>query len=106
MAAQTLISVEIGRRIADQRKRLALSQKELGVLADVTESAVGRMERGGHEPTIASLIRVAGAMDIDLAVLTAGLDRSTFLPNETFPPSATEYLRTRPASSGRRRRRT
>ena len=105
VASNSAIAVEIGHRIAEVRTRLTLSRKELGQLADMDESSVGRMERGGHEQSIAALIRVAGALDIDIAVLTRGLDRATYLPGEAFPPSATEYLRARgPAKPPRRRR--
>jgi transcriptional regulator with XRE-family HTH domain len=58
--------------IADQvhgrRKELGLSQAELAELTGTTQSAIARLESGGRPPRIDTLLRIAYALDCELAV--------------------------------------
>src|SRR5918912_487173 len=59
-------------RIAGQgaERRLArnLSQRELAELVGTTQSAIARLERGGRPPRIDTLLKIADALDCELAV--------------------------------------
>ena len=59
-------------RIADQvqaqRNARNLSQRELAELVGTTQSAIARLEAGGRPPRIDTLLRIAEALDCELAV--------------------------------------
>src|SRR2546423_7417729 len=59
-------------RIADQvqaqRTARSLSQRELAELVGTTQSAIARLEGGGRPPRIDTLLRIAEALDCELAV--------------------------------------
>ncbi len=59
---------QIAGQVAERRKELGLSQAELGALCGTTQSAIARLESGGRPPRIDTLLRIAGALDCDLAV--------------------------------------
>jgi len=58
--------------IADQvvarRRALGLSQHELAQLTGTTQSAIARLESGQRPPRIDTLLRIASALDAELAV--------------------------------------
>jgi DNA-binding Xre family transcriptional regulator len=59
-------------RIADQvvaqRTARNLSQRELAELVGTTQSAIARLEGGGRPPRIDTLLKIADALDCELAV--------------------------------------
>ena len=59
---------DIGRQVAEQRLARRLSQKELAELCATTQSAIARLESGGRPPRIDTLLRIANALDCELAV--------------------------------------
>ena len=59
---------QIADRVADRRRELGLSQAQLAELTGTTQSAVARLESGGRPPRIDTLLRIADALDCDLAV--------------------------------------
>jgi transcriptional regulator with XRE-family HTH domain len=59
---------QIAEQVADQRKALGLSQKELAELTGTTQSAIARLESGGRPPRIDTLLGIAEALDCDLTV--------------------------------------
>ena len=59
---------EIARRLIAFRIEHGLSQAELGRRSGVSQPAIARLERGEHEPRLATLRRVAHALDADLVV--------------------------------------
>lgn len=59
---------QIAEQVADQRKALGLSQKELAELTGTTQSAIARLESGGRPPRIDTLLGIAEALDCDLRV--------------------------------------
>lgn len=63
----------LGQRIRARRRELGLSQEGLAHEAGLDRSYVGRIERGEHNLTFASLIRLARAMRCDVASLTVDL---------------------------------
>lgn len=50
-----------------------MSQERLAHEAGLDRSYVGRVERGEHNPTFMSLVKIARALGSDVAALTAGL---------------------------------
>lgn len=63
----------LGQRIRAKRRELGLSQEGLAHEAGLDRSYVGRIERGEHNLTFVSLVKIARAMGCDVAALTAGL---------------------------------
>ena len=55
-------------RVAEQRRDRGLSQRELADLCGTTQSAIARVERGARPPRLDTLLRIAGALDCELAV--------------------------------------
>jgi len=60
--------IAIGRRVADRRVALGLSQRELASRCGTTQSAIARLEGGGTPPRLSTLVRIARALDSDLVV--------------------------------------
>jgi ribosome-binding protein aMBF1 (putative translation factor) len=59
---------QIAGQVADRRRARGLSQAELASLVGTTQSAIARLESGGRPPRIDTLLRIAQALDCDLAV--------------------------------------
>jgi predicted transcriptional regulator len=67
---------QIAEQVAQRRLALGLSQKELALLTGTTQSAIARLERGGRPPRIDTLLRIAEALDCELAVQLVPKDES------------------------------
>lgn len=63
----------LGKRIRAKRRELGMSQEGLAHDAGLDRSYVGRIERGEHNLTFVSLVKIARAMGCDVAALTAGI---------------------------------
>lgn len=63
----------LGKRIRAKRRELGMSQEGLAHEAGLDRSYVGRIERGEHNLTFVSLVRIARAMGCDVAALAAGI---------------------------------
>src|SRR5205807_9062925 len=59
---------KIAEQVAERRAARNLSQRELAVLVGTTQSAIARLEAGGRPPRIDTLMRIAEALDCELAV--------------------------------------
>lgn len=59
---------EIARQLISFRIEHGLSQAELARRCGVSQPAIARLERGEHEPRLATLRRVAHALDADLVL--------------------------------------
>ncbi len=73
----------LGQRIRARRRELGLSQEGLAHAAGLDRSYVGRIERGEHNLTFVSLVRLARAMRCDVAALTKHLPVATASRSET-----------------------
>ncbi len=58
----------IAAQVAERRRALNLSQRELADLCGTTQSAIARLERGHRPPRVDTLMRIAGALDCELVV--------------------------------------
>ena len=74
MPTSSTAATEFGARIRARRQRLGISQETLADLSAMHWTAVGRLERGLGNPTLAVILRIAAGLDIDPAELVAGLD--------------------------------
>ena len=59
---------QIAEQVADRRRELGLSQAELAEICGTTQSAIARLESGGRPPRIDTLLKLAHALDCNLAV--------------------------------------
>src|SRR6266516_4386101 len=59
---------ELAEEVRTLREKSGLSQAELARRIGSTQPAVARLEAGGVAPTIETLERIAGALDLDLDV--------------------------------------
>ncbi|WP_369410789.1 helix-turn-helix domain-containing protein [Erythrobacter ani] len=66
----------LGQRIRARRSELGMSQEGLANEAGLDRSYVGRIERGEHNLTFVSLVKLCRAMGCDVASLTSGLPAS------------------------------
>lgn len=62
-------SVAFGRRLREVRADVGVSQDTLAERAGVHPTAIGRMERGGREPRLATILRLARALGVHPGVL-------------------------------------
>jgi DNA-binding XRE family transcriptional regulator len=58
----------VGRRIAESRRALKLTQKDLAKRAGIDQSDVSNVERGAGNPTLATLDAIAGAVGMEIEV--------------------------------------
>ena len=63
----------LGQRIRAARRELDMSQERLAHEAGLDRSYVGRVERGEHNLTFVSLVKIARALGRDVAALTVDL---------------------------------
>lgn len=56
-----------------ERQRLELSQEELGYRCDLHRTEISLLERGGRDPRLATIVRLARALDIKVAELLNGI---------------------------------
>ena len=68
MAEGGWLFAQIAGQVANRRRARGLSQAELASLVGTTQSAIARLESGGRPPRIDTLLRIADALDCDLAV--------------------------------------
>lgn len=59
---------QIADQVAERRRELGLSQKQLAELTGTTQSAIARLESGGRPPRIDTLLRITAALDCELEV--------------------------------------
>lgn len=61
------------RNLRVERQRLKLSQEALGFRCDLNTSEVSRLERSARDPRLATIIKLARALDIPPAKLLDGI---------------------------------
>lgn len=63
---------EMGRRIAERRKSMGLSQEHLAELADVSPQLLSTAERGTKALRPENLLKICGALDVSADYLLTG----------------------------------
>jgi transcriptional regulator with XRE-family HTH domain len=69
------ISTIFGQVLREQRISRDLSQEELALAADVDRTFVSQMERGIRQPTITTLMKLAGALGIQPSTLVIRMEK-------------------------------
>ncbi|WP_221177314.1 helix-turn-helix domain-containing protein [Nocardioides marmoriginsengisoli] len=62
-----------GERVRERRTELALSQERLAEGTSLHWSVIGRIERGQSNLTLANIVKLSEALEIDPGKLVAGL---------------------------------
>ena len=70
------VSKAFGRVLREQRLAVDLSQEALALAADVDRTFVSQMERGIRQPTLTTLFKLAGALNVSAATLITRSERS------------------------------
>lgn len=86
----------VGERIRARRKRLGLSQEDVADLAEMHVTNIGKIERGQSNPSLTTLVRVAGVLDCDPGSFLAGLSLVD-VPSATHKITARELIAARKA---------
>ena len=63
------VTTEFSDLLRAERERAGISQETLAALAGLDRSAVGQLERAVTSPRLTSVIRLAGALDLDPCAL-------------------------------------
>lgn len=63
----------LGERVRGQRLQLGLSQEDIADLAEMHVTNLGKIERGQSNPSLTTIIRVAGVLGVDPSELIRGL---------------------------------
>ena len=64
-----------GREIARLRKRIGLSQEELGFRAEVHRTYISQLERGLKSPTLSMILKLSRALKASASKLVATVER-------------------------------
>jgi len=68
------VAARFGDNLRHARKDAGLSQEEAGIRASLHRTEIGLLERGERIPRIDTAIKLAGAVGVQLAELTDGID--------------------------------
>lgn len=66
----------LGERVKRERKRLNLTQEQLGEIADVTSAYIGQIERNERTPSLKRLKKVAKQLGVSVDYLIVGANSS------------------------------
>ena len=69
---------EIGRRVRAVRRELGISLEDLGELAEISWTSIGKIERGVSSPTAETLVRLATALEVDPGEFLSGLSADDY----------------------------
>lgn len=73
--AKTSPEALLGNEIARLRKRMGLSQEELGFRADVHRTYISQLERGLKSPTLSVILKLSHALKASASRLVATVER-------------------------------
>jgi transcriptional regulator with XRE-family HTH domain len=55
------------------RQKKEISQEELGFLCELHRTEISLLERGGREPRLGTIVKLAGALEVSPEALTSGI---------------------------------
>lgn len=73
-------SSAFGKRLRELRDRQELSQDALARATDLHMTSIGRMERGGREPRLTTILRLADGLGVQPGELLNDLGEATKVP--------------------------
>lgn len=76
MAKADQLAVAFGQVLRDRRLAAGLSQEKLALEAGVDRTFVSLLERGGRQPTLSTLWRLAEALSVAPIDLIAGVEKA------------------------------
>lgn len=68
------IGKQVGRNIAEARRRVGLSQMQLTKLIPLGQQEISRLENGRSCPRLKTLLTLARALDVPVADLVQGIE--------------------------------
>lgn len=74
MASAKRVQVAFGKAVRKHREAAGMSQERLAALADIHRTYIGDVERGERNLGLVNIYRIAAALKISVAQLTADLD--------------------------------
>lgn len=72
MVAYNIDYRELGKRIRAERRRQDLTQEKLAEMADISDSFMGHIERGGRTLSIETLAKLANALSLSIEYIVCG----------------------------------
>jgi transcriptional regulator with XRE-family HTH domain len=84
----------LGARIRDERQRFAINQMELADLAGLHFTNLGKIERGQANPSLHTILRIAGALNLNPGVLLDGMTPD-MLPDRPHKVTVADLIRAR-----------
>lgn len=69
-----MVTKRFGQNLRRVREDRDLSQEALADLADIHRTEASLLERGGREPELGTLLKLAAALDVTVAVLCQGIE--------------------------------
>jgi transcriptional regulator with XRE-family HTH domain len=76
MKGSGTLARRFGENLAGERKRAGLSQEEVGYRASLHRTEISLLERGTRLPRIDTALKLAGALEVELAQLVEGIEWS------------------------------
>lgn len=76
------------------RQELGISLEDLGELAEINWTTIGKIERGASSPTVESVIRIATALEIDAGALLSGITADEY-GKRSHRLTARDFIRAR-----------
>ncbi|MFD2774408.1 helix-turn-helix domain-containing protein [Leucobacter albus] len=68
----------IGERIRNARLALGISMDDLSHLSELSQTSIGKIERGAQSPSAETLVRIATVLDVDAGSLISGLSSADY----------------------------
>ena len=63
---------DLGKRIRAERRRLDLTQEKLAEMAEISNSFMGHIERGGRTLSIETLAKLANVLNLSIEYIVCG----------------------------------
>lgn len=63
---------ELGKRIRAERRKQDLTQEKLAEMAEISDSFMGHIERGGRTLSIETLAKLANALNLSIEYIVCG----------------------------------
>jgi transcriptional regulator with XRE-family HTH domain len=64
--------IELGKRIRAERRKQDLTQEKLAEMADISDSFLGHIERGGRTLSIETLAKLANVLNLSIEYIICG----------------------------------
>ena len=76
------VRARFGAALREWRVRRQLTQEQLAERSGLSYKFIGEVERGRGNPTLATMAKLARALDVGLAVLVSGVERPATTRND------------------------